>query len=119
MGLSALSPAALLALHAQVAEELRARGITRSANGPTGDLAEYLFCKAFGWTQSSNSEANIDAIRPDGTRYQIKGRSSRGITNPASCQRFATLAARILISSQAYYSRKTMQSCELRLSLTP
>lgn len=71
---SDLSPAALLALHAQVADELRARGITRSANGPTGDLAEYLFCEAFGWTKSSNSEANIDVIGPDGTRYQIKGR---------------------------------------------
>jgi hypothetical protein len=71
---SALTPPALLALHAQVADELRARGITRSANSPTGDLAEYLFCKAFGWTQAGISQANIDALGADGTRYQIKGR---------------------------------------------
>lgn len=74
MDLSELSPAALLALHAQVDDELRTRGITRSSNNPTGDLAEYLFCKAFGWTQSGNSKANIDAVAADGTRCQIKGR---------------------------------------------
>jgi hypothetical protein len=74
MDLSDLSPPALLALHAQVADELRTRGITRSANNPTGDLAEYLFCRSFGWKQSGNSQANIDAVGSDGTRYQIKGR---------------------------------------------
>ncbi|MGH9515827.1 MAG: hypothetical protein ACRD3P_09155 [Terriglobales bacterium] len=72
--LSRFSPLQLLALHAQVSDELRARGITRSSNNPTGDLAEYLFCRAFGWTQSGNSNANIDAIGPDQKRYQIKGR---------------------------------------------
>lgn len=64
----------LLVLHSQIMDELRTRGITRSANNPTGDLAEYLFCKAFGWKQESNSKANLDATAPDGTRYQIKGR---------------------------------------------
>jgi hypothetical protein len=64
----------LLALHARVTEELRKQGITRSSNNPTGDLAEYLFCKAFGWKQAGNSNAHIDAIGHDGTRYQIKGR---------------------------------------------
>jgi hypothetical protein len=71
---SRLSPKELLTLHAHVAEELRARGITRSSNNPTGDLAEYLFCKAFGWSQSGNSNPNIDATATDGSRYQIKGR---------------------------------------------
>ena len=74
MDLSGLNPTQLLTLHAKVADELRARGVTRSANNPTGDLAEYLFCKAFGWKQADKSHANIDAIAPDGTRYQIKGR---------------------------------------------
>jgi hypothetical protein len=74
MNLAELSAPELLALHAKVAEQLRTRGITRSANNPTGDLAEYLFCKAFGWNQVGNSRANIDAIGPDGIRYQIKGR---------------------------------------------
>ena len=74
INLARLSAARLLALHAEVCEELRDRGVTRSANNPTGDLAEYLFCKAFGWSQAGNSNANIDAIGDDGVRYQIKGR---------------------------------------------
>src|ERR1700688_1870274 len=73
MDLSGLNPAALLALHAQVADELRVRGITRSSNNPTGDLAEYLFCKAFNWRQAGNSSPNIDAVSEHVTRYQIKG----------------------------------------------
>lgn len=69
-----LSVAELLLLHAQVGEELRDRNIVRSANNPTGDLAEYLFCKAFGWHQAPNSERGFDAVGADGVRYQIKGR---------------------------------------------
>lgn len=72
--LRALSVAELLVLHAQVSEELRDRGVVRSANNPTGDLAEYLFCRAFGWQQAANSERGYDAIGSDGIRYQIKGR---------------------------------------------
>jgi hypothetical protein len=64
----------LLALHARISDELRARGITRSSNNPVGDLAEYMFCKAFNWKQPGNSHANIDAVCPDGIRYQIKAR---------------------------------------------
>lgn len=64
----------LLKLHAQIGDELRARGILRSANNPTGDLAEYLFCKAFNWQQAGKSSPNIDAVSADGIRYQIKGR---------------------------------------------
>jgi hypothetical protein len=69
-----MTPAQLLALHTKLGDELRDRGITRSSNNPTGDLAEYLFCKAFGWTQAGNSHANVDAASSDGKRYQIKGR---------------------------------------------
>lgn len=75
MDLSKLTPVDLLALHAKVSEELRERGIVRSSNNPTGDLAEYLFCRAFGWTQAGNSHPSADATGPDGTTlYQIKGR---------------------------------------------
>lgn len=74
MDITGLTPPQLLVLHSEVADELRKRGITRSSNNPTGDLAEYLFCKAFGWKQAGNSQANVDAIGPDETRYQIKGR---------------------------------------------
>ncbi|CDX58770.1 conserved hypothetical protein [Mesorhizobium plurifarium] len=72
--LQSATVAELLVVHAQVAEELRSRGVVRSANNPTGDLAEYLFCRAFGWHQSPNSERGYDAVGQDGTRYQIKGR---------------------------------------------
>ena len=74
MDLTGLTPPQLLVLHSKLADELRARGITRSSNNPTGDLAEYLFCRAFGWEQADNSQAKVDAVGPDGTRYQIKGR---------------------------------------------
>jgi hypothetical protein len=74
MNLAGLTPAQLLALHVELGNELRNRGITRSSNNPTGDLAEYLFCKAFGWTQADNSHANVDAMSCDGKCYQIKGR---------------------------------------------
>jgi hypothetical protein len=74
VNLTGFTPPQLLVLHSDVADELRRRGITRSSNNPTGDLAEYLFCKAFGWKQADNSQANVDAIGADGTRYQIKGR---------------------------------------------
>jgi|SRR5580698_8444040 hypothetical protein len=72
--LSPLTPLQLLALHARISDELRTRGITRSSNNPVGDLAEYIFCKAFRWKQAGNSSANIDAVGTDGIRYQIKGR---------------------------------------------
>lgn len=72
--LTTLSVLQLLALHAGIGEELRQRGVVRSANNPTGDLAEYLFCQAFGWTQAPNSERGFDATGSDATRYQIKGR---------------------------------------------
>ena len=64
----------LLGLHVSIMEELRRRGVVRSANNPTGDLAEHLFCRAFGWTQAPNSSKGFDATDGDGTRYQIKGR---------------------------------------------
>ena len=64
----------LLGLHAGVIEELRRRGVSRSANNSTGSLAEFLFCRAFFWQQASNSEKGFDASDGDGKRYQIKGR---------------------------------------------
>lgn len=64
----------LLALHAKIMDELRARNIVRSSNNPVGDVAETLFCRAFGWKQSGNSSRSVDAIGRGGKRYQIKGR---------------------------------------------
>ena len=64
----------LLIGHVQIAEELRTRNVLRSANNPTGDLAEHLFHTAFGWQLAANSERGFDAKGGDGIRYQIKGR---------------------------------------------
>lgn len=72
--LSSKSITELLALHSAIMEELRARKVLRSANNPTGDLAEFLFCAAFHWAQENNSARGFDATDDDGTRYQIKGR---------------------------------------------
>ena len=64
----------LLKLYAQIEQELKSRKVRRSNNNPVGDLAEYLFCRAFGWRQAPNSQKGYDAIGMDKTRYQIKGR---------------------------------------------
>lgn len=81
MNVQSLTVPELLLLHTQIADELRKRGVTRTSNNPTGDLSEYLFCKAFGWSQAGNSHANVDAIAPDGTRYQVKGRRMTRFNN--------------------------------------
>lgn len=93
------SVAELLALHIAVLENLRQRDILRSANNPTGDLAEYYFCAAFGWAQESNSKKAFDAIGDEGVRYQIKGRrvhrrnKSRQLSAIRNLQGFDILAA--------------------------
>lgn len=68
--------AELLMLHSDIMEELRNRGVVRSANNPTGDLAEYIFCKAFKtWERAPNSKAGFDATcKRTKKKYQIKAR---------------------------------------------
>jgi hypothetical protein len=68
----------LLRWQARLTAELRRRNITRSDNAPAGDLAEALFCRAFGWLQAPNSVKSYDATDPDGLRYQIKSRRDMG-----------------------------------------
>jgi len=72
--LRGLAPRELLRLHAQVSEQLRERAIVRSSNNPAGDFAEYLFCRAFGWSPARNSNKSSDALCSDGKLYQIKSR---------------------------------------------
>jgi hypothetical protein len=71
--LSSKPPPELLRLYADILDELRRQGIVRSSNNPVADVAEYLFCKALRWTRADNSNPHVDAVGPDGTRYQIKG----------------------------------------------
>jgi hypothetical protein len=54
--------------------ELRRRGMTRTGNALAGDLAEYLFCRAFKWDQEASSKSAYDATDAAGVHYQIKGR---------------------------------------------
>ena len=64
----------LLAFEAAIKKELQSRNVLRSANSPVADLAEYLFCRTFGWKQAPASEKGFDAMDDSGRRYQIKGR---------------------------------------------
>lgn len=91
--LSEMTVAEILSLHAAISETLRERGIVRSANNPTGDLAEFLFCTAFGWTQAPNSEKGYDAADENGKRYQIKGRRLHRRTNSRQLSAIRNLSA--------------------------
>lgn len=99
LSLKNLSVADLLSLHVGIGGELRSRGITRGENIPTGDLAEFLFCRSYSWKQAANSEKAFDAIDEHGNRYQIKGRrinkhnKSRQLSAIRDLDRFETLAA--------------------------
>lgn len=97
--LKSLSLRGLLRLHVDIMEELRYRGVVKSANNPTGDLAEFLFCRTFSWQQASNSQRGFDAHDEYGKRYQIKGRrlhrrnTSRQLSAMRDLEAFDTLAA--------------------------
>ena len=66
---------ALLRLHYQVLDELKARRLIRSASAPIGEYAELLFCEAFDWRRADNmSNAGFDATDKNGSRIQIKAR---------------------------------------------
>lgn len=74
LSLESLSAPELLRLHAATANELRLRGVVRSSNNPVGDVAEYLFCRAFGWDMAPKSAKAADAVCAAGKLYQIKSR---------------------------------------------
>lgn len=56
------STADILRLYAASLEELRRRGVLRSANNPSGDYGELLFSRAFGW-QLSTYVKHVNAWR--------------------------------------------------------
>jgi hypothetical protein len=72
--LSRCSVPALLAAHSTILAELKGRGILRSMNNPTGDYTEWLVSSRLGLRLETNSAKGFDACKPDGLRYQIKGR---------------------------------------------
>ncbi|MFC7500583.1 hypothetical protein [Nocardioides sp. GCM10030258] len=73
--LSAAPAAALLALHASVLSELRARKVLRTNNLPTGDYAEWLVWRALGGDiLEGNSTKSYDLETPTFGRIQVKAR---------------------------------------------
>lgn len=64
----------LLRVQAAAVEELRSRGVVRTANNPVGDYTEWLVAKALGLSLAGNSATGYDATSPSGAKVQIKGR---------------------------------------------
>jgi len=74
MNLSELTNTELLNVQAAAVEELRSRGIVRTANNPIGDYAEWLVSTTLGLELAGNSSAGYDAKSASGVRVQIKAR---------------------------------------------
>jgi hypothetical protein len=68
------STAQLLAAYAKTLEVLRARGIVRTANAPSGDFAEWLVWRAFGGRIEPNSTKSHDVTDALGRKLQVKVR---------------------------------------------
>ena len=63
----------LLNLYAQLLEELRRRGLTRTNNNPVADYAEKVVIDKLGLKQAQKEAKGYDAVDGD-IKYQIKGR---------------------------------------------
>lgn len=96
--LKPMSVAELLGLYANILEELRGRGVVRTANNPVADYAETLFCQAFDWQRADKEAKGYDATDANGVRYEIKARrltihsKSRQVSAIRSRHTFAFLA---------------------------
>lgn len=64
----------LLRVYRSILAELMRRGIIRTLNAPTGDLAELLVAYAFDGELAPNSEKSFDVRLPDGRLVQVKSR---------------------------------------------
>ena len=68
---------ALMNQYARILTELNDRHVVRTYNSPVGDFGEWLVAQKLGLTLERNSAKGLDAIGPDGLRYQIKCRWER------------------------------------------
>ena len=68
---------ALMNQYARILTELNDRHVVRTYNSPVGDFGEWLVAQKLGLTLERNSAKGLDAIDPDGLRYQIKCRWER------------------------------------------
>jgi hypothetical protein len=74
LAIAGRSDTELLGAYAVVLDELKARGLCRTKNNPVADYAEWLVSSRLGLVLRDNSSTGFDAVGPEGTRYQIKGR---------------------------------------------
>lgn len=95
MDLDNLSPEELLALHASIANRLRVLGVSRSANNPVADYAEWLCANRLGLTLVRNSMAGFDATDPAGQRYEIKARRRTPVSTPTHLSPIRGLPAQL------------------------
>jgi hypothetical protein len=72
--LSSSSVEELLILFADILDELKKRGVTRSRNNPVADYAEWLVARKLDLNLEGRSTSGFDARSRDGVRYQIKTR---------------------------------------------
>lgn len=81
--LERMAPSELFGLYANVLNELRRRGIVRSANNPVADHAESLVVKALTLDRAPESTTGYDAADSKGTKYEIKARRFTAHNKPA------------------------------------
>ncbi len=82
--LPGLTVAELLTSYRNVLASLRARGLVRTNNAPTGDLAEYCAAVVYDGLLAPNSEKSHDLVAEDGRRIQVKVRLIRPGTSKAA-----------------------------------
>lgn len=78
MNLGDRSTRELLGLSRAILRELKARGVVRTGNAPTGDYAELLVRQVTGGELAPNSERSWDVRTADGERLQVKARVVTG-----------------------------------------
>jgi len=66
--LAKLKVGAVLDLFIKIGDDLKRRGITRSANNPVADLSELYFEKALRLTRAPKSTKGYDAIDANGAQ---------------------------------------------------
>jgi len=74
----ALATRDLLALYADLLDELKSRDEIRSTNNPVADYAEFLVAKALALKLAGKSTAGYDAVDAARQKYEIKARRLTG-----------------------------------------
>jgi hypothetical protein len=72
--LRALTDRKLLSLYGEIMDELRSRGLVRSANGPGADYAEGLVAKALKLKLNALATAGYDGMNSRGEKFEVKCR---------------------------------------------